>query len=169
MKDLSPIRNADKDRSYSKILKWAIENKSIKNLALSGPYGSGKSSIIQTFQQRHPEYHYLNISLASFKKSDNKSEVELVLLSILQQIFYYVKSKSMPDSRFKRINPLSKGEIASKSIFLSLWGVSLIFVLKKNLFNVLPNFADYIDENDWIRYAIVSFFIGGSTLILYYV
>lgn len=167
LKDLSPTKLADKDRNYSNILKWALENKSIKNLALSGPYGSGKSSVVQTFQKRYPEYHYLNISLASFQKSNKKFEVELVLLSILQQIFYYVKSKSMPDSRFKRIDPLSKKEVATKSFILMIWGISLVYLLKRDIFKILPDF-ETIKINKWINYGVVSVFVIGALLILYY-
>jgi len=68
MRDLTPTKVADKERGYSKILKWALENKSIKKPAISGSCGSGKSSIMQSFQKRNPEYHLLNISLTSFKR-----------------------------------------------------------------------------------------------------
>jgi DNA replication protein DnaC len=48
--DLTPIDNADLDGCYSKALSFAFENQNIKNIALTGPYGSGKSSIIRTFE-----------------------------------------------------------------------------------------------------------------------
>ncbi len=167
MRELSPTRFADKDGSYSKLLKWALENKAIKNLAVSGPYGSGKSSIIQTFQQRHPEYRYLNISLASFKKA-KKDQVELVLLSILQQIFYYVKSESMPDSRYKRINPVSKRTLLVKSVVLIAWVVSLSFVLKPELIKAFPEWESLLETYNWLRYIFLAILFGGGILILYY-
>jgi len=43
---LSPVDNADPDGSYAKALSFSLENSSINNIALTGPYGSGKSSII---------------------------------------------------------------------------------------------------------------------------
>ncbi|RYF26792.1 MAG: hypothetical protein EOO42_00625 [Flavobacteriales bacterium] len=167
MRDLSPTKLADKDRGYSKVLKWALDNKSIKNLAVSGPYGSGKSSIIQTFQLRHPEYRYINISLASFEKTDD-GQVELVLLSILQQIFYYVKSKSMPDSRYKRIHPVSKKGLLIKSIVLIAWAASLCFVLKPDLFKAFPEWEALLVTYPWIRYIFIAILFGGGIAVLYY-
>ncbi len=165
MRDLSPTLLADKDRGYSNTLKWALENKSIKNLAISGPYGSGKSSIIKIFQRRHPEYHYLNISLASFKEA-KKAKVELVLLSILQQVFYYVKSKEMPESRYKRINPVSSKAALFKSIALILWLVSLCFLIKPDWFKLFP-FWEQLKSYDWVRYLILFILIGGGIAIVY--
>ena len=37
----------------------------IANIAITGPYGSGKSSILLTLQKNHPEYNYISISLAT--------------------------------------------------------------------------------------------------------
>ena len=34
---------------YIEALEWALKNERIKNIALTGPYGSGKSSIIESF------------------------------------------------------------------------------------------------------------------------
>lgn len=40
-KDLAPIDNISNGKEYLKALHWAIRNKRIKNIALTGPYGSG--------------------------------------------------------------------------------------------------------------------------------
>ena len=42
---LAPTDDAEKVESYLKTLSWALLNsKSIKNIAIAGPYGAGKSS-----------------------------------------------------------------------------------------------------------------------------
>lgn len=48
-KDLAPISNIENGQEYINALDWALENNNIRNIALSGPYGSGKSSIINTY------------------------------------------------------------------------------------------------------------------------
>ena len=66
--DLAPTDEADKAGIYSKALLFATRNPKVLNIALTGPYGSGKSSIIKAFLKRHrPDV--LQISLAERKIS----------------------------------------------------------------------------------------------------
>ena len=55
-KDLAPIDDAVGCEEHIKALEWAVTSGRIKNIALSGPYGSGKSSIIETFLRRNPPH-----------------------------------------------------------------------------------------------------------------
>lgn len=82
---LSPSVHKSADTPYYKSLKWAFENRrkeDIKNLAITGPYGSGKSTVIQSFNATYtsPEYKPLQISLASFGNemlgSDKKEDTD---------------------------------------------------------------------------------------------
>src|SRR5215213_857664 len=64
---LSPIDDADIGEDYKTSLDWALKNRkklNIRNIALTGPYGSGKSSIIKTYIARHngSDLHFLDIS-----------------------------------------------------------------------------------------------------------
>ena len=137
---LSPTSNADDDGVYNEALLWALKNKKkedIKNIALTGPYGSGKSSIIKTFIRNNDgrEFKFLNISLATFKEEsveegEKEGLVRLIELSILQQIFYHEKDSKIPDSRFRKIKSFSK----RKAILIS----SLIFLL---LFSLITNYS----------------------------
>lgn len=54
-KDLAPISNAENVEEYLNALKWALEQKKITNIALAGPYGAGKSSIIDTFLEKYKD------------------------------------------------------------------------------------------------------------------
>src|SRR5690606_4403504 len=72
---LSPIDNGDENGVYSKALLWALNNRKkedIKNIALTGSYGAGKSSILKTFQKNYKgnDLKFLNISLATFKDEE---------------------------------------------------------------------------------------------------
>jgi len=107
--DLMPVIDADEYGHYSEALQFAIDSSRIRNIAVTGPYGSGKSSIIQTFEAK-TKSKFLNISLACFKEeiqsSNEKEEQErqiLVERSILQQLLYGVEANKLPFSRFKRI------------------------------------------------------------------
>ncbi len=171
------------DDVYSQLLWEAIRDKDVQNIAITGPYGSGKSSIIKAFQKSHPEYKYLNLSLANFQEqkanpavgdapvssgiftSEELSAVEnqLIEASILQQMFYQVKRKRIPDSRFKRINRLSGRTCSLWTLLVCLWLFSLYAVRKTN----------WIDDTgqafDVVNVIALGFFIFGFIIALRYV
>ncbi len=104
--DFAPASKIENGEEYIKVLHWALKNEDVKNIALAGPYGSGKSSIIQSYLKEHPSTNALNISLATFdwEKKDYdefKNEIEL---GILKQLFYKVDSHQIPQSRYRKIH-----------------------------------------------------------------
>lgn len=103
--DLTPKDNVDKSNTYCKSIDWALKNENVRNIALSGPYGAGKSSILKTYRNKHNEYKYLNISLACFTENADEND-NILEKAVLQQMFYKVKDKNIPYSRFKRIKTL---------------------------------------------------------------
>ena len=116
---LSPIDDFKRHKEYIIRLKNAIDQPNVFNIALTGSYGAGKSSILKTFKAYYPEYHYVNVSLASFVEvnlSDGDNKVkgkedcfeEQLEYSILQQLFYHVKATNIPESRFGRIERTSR-------------------------------------------------------------
>ncbi|MDD2943656.1 MAG: hypothetical protein PHC51_11910 [bacterium] len=127
--DLTPVDNADPDGSYAKALSFAFENQNIKNIALTGPYGSGKSSIIKTYE-KNSDFEFLNISLASFKEEGKKSvDAALIERSILQQMLYGADANKLPYSRFKRITTPEHPLLTA--MFLAAWVVT-VFVLYRH-------------------------------------
>lgn len=170
---LSPIDNCDKDGYYTEALSWALENRKkqdIKNIALTGPYGSGKSSILKTFQKNYKEKElkFLNISLATFKEEKQKFEstgnaiqnndanlLRLIEISILQQIFYHEKDKNIPDSRFKKIRSYSQKQLIVTGIGYLLFSLSVY-----NFF--YPNFVESIfkDFDFGIRSQNIIHYLG---------
>lgn len=137
---LSPIDDFKRHKEYIIRLKNAIDQPNVFNIALTGSYGAGKSSILKTFKAYYPEYHYVNVSLASFvevnmsesdstPKSNEDSFEEQLEYSILQQLFYHVKATNIPESRFGRIERISK-----KKRILMVLGILLFVVANLCLF-----------------------------------
>lgn len=135
---LSPIDDFKRHKEYIIRLKNAIDQPNVFNIALTGSYGAGKSSILKTFKAYYPEYHYVNVSLASFvevnmsesdstPKSKEDSFEEQLEYSILQQLFYHVKATNIPESRFGRIERTS----SRKRILMT---VSILVFVVANLF-----------------------------------
>lgn len=115
---------------YLSHLKKAMLDKDILNIAITGNYGSGKSTVIKTFQHLNPQFKYLNISLASFSSSSTDEELEKKLeISILQQIFYHVNPTKIPDSKFKRIKTYRWGQLGTIAMLSILWFYSAFAII----------------------------------------
>lgn len=55
--------------AYLEALKYGLQSDDITNIALMGPYGSGKSSILKTFQKENEDdFNFLNLSLGAFSE-----------------------------------------------------------------------------------------------------
>ncbi|MDM1518037.1 NTPase [Myroides odoratimimus] len=182
---LSPIDTKDENCHYSKALLWALEHRKkedIKNIALTGPYGAGKSTILKTFQHNYKgkDLQFLNISLATFKdeeprfdendveiKVDKTKLLRLIEISILEQIFYHEEDKKIPDSRFKKIKSYS----FSNLFFLSI-GYLLFIIALYNYIN--PHFIQSIFKDtplhnkvcDLIHYLGIFIIIIGLFFII---
>ena len=92
-KELTPNDNIENGDAYFEALKQALENDKIKNIALAGPYGSGKSSIIESFLKKTETKGFckresiksksLIISMATFlKANDNKNDKKITRRNI---------------------------------------------------------------------------------------
>jgi len=139
---LTPIDCADEKNNYFRALKFSIDNEQICNIAITGPYGSGKTSIIKSFEKYY-KYKFLSISLASFKEeTENQIPDNLIERSILQQMLYGADASKLPYSRFKRIIVPDKSLI--KSALFALWALAIWYIylngsefLNLNIFNTL--------------------------------
>lgn len=85
--ELTPIDTLKKDSTYIESLKWAIDNDKTNNIAISGKYGAGKSSIIESFKKHYPEYEYINVSLANFIDNCDGNIEDKLEKRILEQLF----------------------------------------------------------------------------------
>lgn len=79
-------------------LKFALENEQIKNIAITGQYSSGKSSIIQSYFSKYVDKKdYLNISLATFEKKENETtpieESNSLEKVIIEKLYYSILNK----------------------------------------------------------------------------
>jgi formylglycine-generating enzyme required for sulfatase activity len=148
---LSPTDNADNAKKYYCALNEALKaDNDITNIALAGPYGSGKSSILKTYQKAGKECQgkrkdlcFLNISLASFNEGEDdlkglkpeekekKKEKLLPLIekSILQQLFYQESNDTLYYSRFRKIDHLTPKRRWLETAMVTLFVLSFVFLL----------------------------------------
>ena len=145
--DLAPTDNAENVSEYLRALEWALNDKNITNIALAGPYGAGKSSIIETFLRIHPSIKYINISLAMFRKNDqdaiqqgDEDNFEKQLEEgILKQFFYKVHYSKIPQSRYRKLHKVSLGISLMHVIFTVALIMGLMFFLAPGKLEELKN------------------------------
>ncbi|QSB22157.1 YobI family P-loop NTPase [Curtobacterium sp. 24E2] len=87
---------------------------SVRNVAVSGPYGSGKSSVLLQFQ-RELKTRAINISLSSLSSIDPELDVaadrdgrplpttNFIQKEVIKQLLYRGQPADFPDSRYSRI------------------------------------------------------------------
>lgn len=188
-RDLTPESDTKNSEEYIRALHWAIKNKEVKNIALSGPYGSGKSSVIKTYLEKYPKTKYLSISLAAFStptKSVNGEDDKTSSLAddwtlddvdenvieegILKQLFYRVDVGKIPQSRYRKIKKLSYWKIFFSLLLLTVVALAVYLEINPNVFEVFKNTVinngEIFHLNQWSSYAVFTVTIFGLLLLI---
>ena len=163
---------------YVSALEQALENTEVRNIALSGSYGVGKSSILRQLTTRL-RGRVIEISLSTLaptmRDSDgavtdqNSTQTNRVQQEIVKQLLYRERPSNTPASRFHRIEPFNRKRNACASMMIG-FVIALVFLLAgwaERLSNVLAN--DKISEL-WITLPIflfATFFVYSSFCILH--
>lgn len=145
--------NENDKNQYKSVCNLAqkLQEEDVLNIALTGPYGSGKSSILRSLVKYFPKYQYLTISLATLKSplDRKKKKIDIdtmnnrIEYSILQQLIYKEKQETLYNSRLKRVyhKPIIKQYILSIAIIFYV--VALILVFEPSFLKV-----------DWISHRL---------------
>lgn len=147
---LTPSHEADLS-VYDKALTYVFSEGEIKNIALSGSYSSGKSSIIETFEKKNPNYNFLHISLAHFSEESNASALAdantnetSIEGKILNQLIQQINPKYIPQTRFRIKRKLNEKTPCLITLLVSTVTVFFIYLFK------FDDWKNYIISNDFV-------------------
>ncbi len=175
--DLAPVNDIEKEDVYFKALDWAIADEKVRNIALTGPYGSGKSSIIQAYLKNRQHIRYLDISLASFCEAktdgiENDIDEEEVKFTeqeieegVLKQLFYKVDYKKIPHSRYRKIHNLHYKTVAiALAIVISIFTI-LYMILKTEEFLAIQDTIDNAATSIGIDNTVLKYTVGATSAL----
>lgn len=146
-KPLTAVKNVSTYDNYKDAFEFIRDESDLRNIALTGNYGSGKSSLLLTFQNNNKELEFLNLSLATFDLQDgSKAEESEIEKSIFKQMLYGEHANKLHYSRFRGITSPKASWIKSFIIFFLI--VGLYFGLKYH------TQVYVISQKGWFQFGI---------------
>lgn len=154
---------------YVRALNEALEDPEIQNIALTGSYGAGKSSILKDFASSKQKRiisisfstlggtipNYANDIKKGFQAGADKNS-NLIQKEIVKQILYREKYDKVPDSRYPKIHRVNIGKIILFSLILTILAVVIYqYSGISNTINVLTDHDQRV-----FTFLLVSLFIA---------
>lgn len=163
---LTPVRDT-KLSVYADSLDYVFHDDDLKNIAITGPYSSGKSSMLETYKSANKDKRFIHISLAHFESvtspsmdfNDNSQSLEVdkknvkdkaynqrfeadiksVEGKILNQLIHQIDTKKIPQTHFKIKRPLSPKKMLGISAMFTIFITLLIFLFNRNAWIIFVN------------------------------
>ena len=166
---LTPIDDMDLE-VYEEAIDYVFDNPDIKNVAITGAYSAGKSSVLASYKKKHEKLRFLHISLAHFQSSDKENETkenkkganEFALEGkILNQLIHQIPSEKIPQTNFKVKKTISFKSVLIRTIVVVLLSVSIIYF---TCFNMWKDYVNSLSDN-WFK-SLLSFSTNQYALIV---
>lgn len=166
---LTPIDDMDLE-VYEEAIDYVFDNPDIKNVAITGAYSAGKSSVLASYKKKHKELRFLHISLAHFQSSDKENETKenkkganesALEGKILNQLIHQIPSEKIPQTNFKVKKTISPKSVLIRTIVVVLLSVSIIYF---TCFNMWKDYVNSLSDN-WFK-SLLSFSTNQYALIV---
>lgn len=165
---------------YTEALDFAFSNDNIKNIAITGIYGSGKSTVWNTYVKEKEWDNIITVSLGKYEDNYSLNSVDTfadseshsvkeeeadidsnrVERQIINQILSQVDSKKTPLSKYGFQQNKSKASIFNSVLLIVLFLAALFFSFNKDLFLQLS----FIDSN-WVAELILIILAGAFFIV----
>jgi ABC-type transport system involved in cytochrome bd biosynthesis fused ATPase/permease subunit len=102
----------EKAQSYIEALNFACSRPDIRNIAVTGPYGAGKSSVLLTWEKSEDnDYRVMTVSLADFEMQRASPEM---LMWVRANLTVMVTIKNRPKLKRKQSSTASCNSCSTK-------------------------------------------------------
>lgn len=116
LESLAPGYEESQHKTYLKRLDEAVQNPRNRNIALTGRYGIGKSSVLDKFRGNH-KHKTLQLGISTLgPHSEDATLTNRIQKELVKQLLYSASRKTLRHSRFSRITSLSKKRAFCESL-----------------------------------------------------
>ena len=148
---LTPIDNMDLD-VYEDAIDYVFDNSDVKNVAISGAYSAGKSSVLASYEKKHSDKNFLHISLAHFQSPNEKEEGPEVKESVLEgkilnQLIHQIPSEKIPQTNFRVKKRINSTSIIAKTLEIIFLLIAIIYFL---FFDSWKSYVSTLPAN-WLK------------------
>ena len=156
---LTPVTDSDIS-VYESAIDFVFDNDDVKNIALSGAYGAGKSSVLASYKSSHPGTKFLHISLAHFQDDQNNINSDVPIKEsvlegkILNQLIHQIPAEKIPQTNFRVKKSTGNGAIICYTIATAFF---LLFLLHILFFDNWSQFVGTLPD------GIIQRFLNRST------
>lgn len=144
---LTPIDNMDLG-VYEEAIDYIFDNNDIKNVAISGAYSAGKSSVLASYKKKHSDKKFLHISLAHFKSTDQENEMEvkesILEGKILNQLIHQIPSEKIPQTNFRVKKKVDKESVIKLTTKIVIFIIMTIYFA---CFDIWENYVSTLPDN----------------------
>ena len=162
---------------YEKAMEFIFSDDDIQNVAISGAYGAGKSSILESYKKKLEKEgdnkKFLHISLAHFenKEKDNTKYAKLEG-KILNQLLHQIRAEKIPLTNFKIKKSADSSEINKMTTgIISLLIIFLYFLFYKQWEIMVGEFRDIslkFTLTPWFKTIMIMAALGIVTYFVRY-
>ena len=130
---LTPVSDSDIG-VYESAIDFVFKHDDVKNVAISGAYGAGKSSVLASYKAKHSSTKFLHISLAHFQDNQDKGNSDEPIKNsvlegkILNQLIHQIPANKIPQTNFR-----VKKSTGNRVIFGYTAATSLLLMLAPGL------------------------------------
>lgn len=138
---------------YKNAIDFVFANNDLKNIAISGQYSAGKSSLVESYKKSHSNIKFVHISLAHFRsieeaetnepgKDINETALEG---KVLNQLIHQINADDIPQTHFKVKKKIKTNSIVINTIFTVLF---IALILHITLFNKWGKFVSLLSDGN---------------------
>ncbi|HGM3252210.1 TPA: hypothetical protein ACKOJN_000557, partial [Clostridioides difficile] len=143
---LTPVNDMNLN-VYEDAINYVFDNPDVRNVAISGAYSAGKSSVLSSYSRKYGKLRFMHISLAHFKSfndEDDKVRESVLEGKIINQLIHQIPSSKIPQTNFR-----VKKKVDLKNIIFDTIEIALLIIASLHIifFNTWNGYISSLDDS----------------------